>query len=74
MTYFGRQKWNLADTDFAPGDIVAWRLPDGQRHIGILSDTIRPDGKPLVIHNIGGGAQESDIIDYYTRIGHWRIK
>lgn len=57
--------------DYRPGDIVAWKLPDGRPHIGIVSDRVT-DGRPLIVHNIGQGAQIEDILFGFTVIGHYR--
>lgn len=59
--------------DYVAGDIVTWRLPGGQPHIGIVSD--RRDaqtGTPLIIHNIGRGTQEEKILFAYDITGHFR--
>lgn len=61
-------------TDYLPGDIVAWNLHDGITHIGIVSDRKAANGTPLIIHNIGSGAQEEDILFGYRIIGHYRCK
>jgi len=58
--------------DYLPGDVVAWDLGRGILHIGIVSD-LKSDGVPLVIHNIGAGAREEDILFRYTIIGHYRM-
>jgi uncharacterized protein YijF (DUF1287 family) len=50
--------------DYQPGDIVSWRLPGGLPHIGIVSDR-RVDGRPLILHNIGAGTREEDILFAY---------
>jgi uncharacterized protein YijF (DUF1287 family) len=56
------------------GDIVTWRLPGGLPHIGIVST--RPASqagtRPLVIHNIGAGVQEEDVLFTYSITGHFR--
>jgi len=58
---------------YRPGDIVAWDLGNGVLHIGIVSD--RATGRtPLIIHNIGSGAKEEDILLKYKVIGHYRMK
>jgi uncharacterized protein YijF (DUF1287 family) len=76
MTYFKRQGWELRvstdATQFKPGDVVAWNLGGGINHIGIISDRRSPEGTPLVIHNIGQGAKEEDILFSYKIIGHYR--
>ncbi|WP_428517119.1 DUF1287 domain-containing protein [Roseovarius sp.] len=50
--------------DFAPGDIVSWRLAGlGLPHIGIVSEGRSADGaRPLVTHNIGWGTRTEDIL------------
>jgi uncharacterized protein YijF (DUF1287 family) len=58
---------------YLPGDIVTWTLPGNLDHIGIVSDRRGPDGTPLVLHNIGAGAQEEDILFAYPMTGHYRI-
>lgn len=61
-------------TDFRPGDIVSWRLPGNLPHIGIVSDRLGDDGaRPLILHNIGGGAQEEDMLHSFPITGHYRI-
>lgn len=76
MTYFKRQGWSIVASktasDFLPGDIVAWNLSGGVTHIGIVSDRKSDQGTPLVIHNIGGGVKEEDILLRYEIIGHYR--
>ncbi|WP_333818255.1 DUF1287 domain-containing protein [Tabrizicola sp.] len=58
---------------FLPGDIVTWKLPGNLDHIGIVSDRLAADGTPLILHNIGRGAQEEDILFAYPMTGHYRI-
>jgi uncharacterized protein YijF (DUF1287 family) len=58
---------------FLPGDIVTWKLPGNLDHIGIVSDRRSGDGTPLILHNIGRGAQEEDILFAYPITGHYRI-
>jgi uncharacterized protein len=60
-------------TPYLPGDIVTWTLPGNLAHIGIVSDRRGPDGTPLILHNIGRGAQEEDILFAYPMTGHYRI-
>jgi uncharacterized protein YijF (DUF1287 family) len=57
--------------DYRAGDIVAWRLPDGRPHIGLVSDRI-DDGRPLIVHNIGAGAKVEDVLFAFTITGHYR--
>jgi hypothetical protein len=60
-------------TPYLPGDIVTWKLPGNLDHIGIVSDRLAADGTPLVLHNIGRGAQEEDILFAYPMTHHYRI-
>jgi uncharacterized protein len=61
-------------SDYRPGDIVAWRLMNGLAHIGVLSDRRASDGSGrfLVIHNIGQGAREEDVLFAWHQTGHYR--
>ncbi|HET6782854.1 MAG TPA: DUF1287 domain-containing protein [Pseudoxanthomonas sp.] len=77
MRWFEREGWSRPITanaaDYAAGDIVAWKLSgSGLLHIGIISDRRASDGTPLVIHNIGNGTQEDDILFRHAIIGHYR--
>lgn len=60
-------------TDYLPGDLVTWRLPGGLPHIGIVSDRTAPGSeRPLILHNIGAGTAEDDILFAYQISGHFR--
>jgi len=48
-------------------------LPGNLPHIMIVSDQLASDGTPLVIHNIGRGAQEEDCLFRYPLTGHYRL-
>lgn len=78
MTFFKRsgfeQSKSSVSADYRPGDFVCWDLGGGVTHIGIVSDRQAPSGTPLIIHNIGGGAKEEDILFGYRVIGHYRIR
>jgi len=65
MKYFDRRGKGVSG-DFQAGDVVAWRLPNGLYHIGIVS---APD---RVVHNIGYGAQNEDVLHAWKIIGHYR--
>ena len=52
--------------EFETGDVVAWRLPNGLYHIGIVS------GANSVVHNIGYGAKNEDVLHAFRIIGHYR--
>jgi uncharacterized protein len=58
---------------FLPGDVVTWMLPGNLPHIGILSDQTGDSGAPMVLHNIGRGAQEEDRLFDFPITGHYRI-
>jgi uncharacterized protein YijF (DUF1287 family) len=76
MTWFKRAGYSRpvtrAPSNYLPGDVVAWDLGRGILHIGIVSDQMQ-GGVPRVIHNIGAGAREEDILFQYTIIGHYRL-
>lgn len=74
MTYFARHHRALqAGAAVEPADVLAWRLPGGAHHVGLASDS-RIEGRLLVIHNIGNGTREDDILEVFERIGHYRLK
>lgn len=58
--------------DYLPGDLVTWMLPGNLPHIGIISDRTRR-GVPLVIHNIGAGTREENMLFDYDITGHYRF-
>lgn len=58
---------------YRAGDVVTWNLGRGLTHIGIVSDRQGADGVPLVLHNIGRGTREEDILLRFTIIGHYRF-
>jgi len=81
-TYFTRAGQALPITDipsdYKPGDIVSWRLDSnrgsgGLPHIGIVSDRLSRKGIPLIIHNIGRGPEESDMLFDHRITGHFRV-
>ena len=76
--FFKRKGWALPlssrPTNFKPGDIVTCIVPPSLPHIMIVSDRLSKDSIPLVIHNIGNGTQEEDLLFTYQLTGHYRIK
>ena len=69
--YFTRHGWAVQD-GYRAGDIVTWRLAgSGLPHIGIVSDRKQGD-TPLIIHNIGAGTREEDILFHHEIVGHFR--
>ena len=75
-TFFSRHGRILAATTdpaaYAAGDLVTWRLPSGRPHIGIVSDRKTGAGVPLVVHNVGAGTVEEDVLFAYAVTGHFR--
>jgi uncharacterized protein len=58
-----------------PGDLVTWMLPGNLPHIGIVSDrSVANASRPLVIHNIGAGPVEEDMLFAYPITGHYRYR
>jgi uncharacterized protein YijF (DUF1287 family) len=80
QTFFERARAAVASTagssaDYRPGDLVTWMLPGNLPHIGIVSDRLAADtGRPLVIHNIGAGPKEEDMLFAYPITGHYRYR
>ncbi len=72
MTYFRRRGRALPVSmhrkDYAAGDVIAWRLPNGRPHIGIVVDS----GRRKMVHNIGAGARLEDVLFTWKIIGHYR--
>ena len=61
------------DADYQAGDIVTWKLPGNLDHTGVVSDR-RVAGRPLILHNIGRGAQEEDVLNAWPITGHFRLR
>lgn len=74
--WFERQRWNRDISDradsYQPGDLVTWDLGNNVPHIGIVSERHSVFGPPLIIHNIGSGAREDNILFDYRITGHYR--
>jgi uncharacterized protein len=58
--------------DFLPGDIVTMRVNRNLPHIGIVSNARSISGRPMVIHNIGSGTREEDVMSAYPPTHHFR--
>lgn len=54
-------------SDYAPGDLVTWDLGGGVTHIGVVVPGAR------IVHNIGRGPQEEDVLFSWTMTGHYRF-
>lgn len=61
-------------TAYHAGDLVTWMLPGNLPHIGIVSASKKASGVPLIVHNIGGGAQKENVLFLYPITGHYRYK
>lgn len=76
VTFFRRHGQALGvseqGADYRPGDMVTWRLPGNLPHIGIVSDRRSATGTPLVIHNIGAGVREEDLLFAHPITGRYR--
>jgi uncharacterized protein YijF (DUF1287 family) len=58
---------------YVAGDLVTWMLPGNLPHIGIVSDRrVAGTERPLILHNIGAGPVEDDILFAYPITGHYR--
>ncbi len=76
--FFRRKGAELPVTDeasqYRPGDIVTQNLPGNLAHIGLVSSSLNAEQlRPLVIHNIGGGAQIEDTLFAYEITGRYRF-
>jgi uncharacterized protein len=58
--------------DYKPGDLVTWELGKFTPHIGIVSNKRTEEGRPYIIHNIGWGPKEDDMLFDYQITGHYR--
>lgn len=73
MRFLERKGKVCAEAVYAPGDIVAWKLNGGLFHIGVVSASLVPGTRRyFMIHNIGAGAKEEDVLNSYEIIGHYR--
>jgi uncharacterized protein YijF (DUF1287 family) len=60
-------------TDYKVGDWVTWRVGEQNLpHIGLVSSRKSALGMPLIIHNIGAGTQEEDVLFAFKMVGHYR--
>jgi uncharacterized protein len=63
----------LAPAAFDAGDIATQVLPGNLPHIGVVSDKMGADGRRLLIHNIGSGTEETDVLASYPLTGRYRF-
>jgi len=79
MVFFKRHgntlKISSNPEDYHPGDIVAWDLGRGLLHIGMVTKQKSSNGaRPMIVHNIGAGQVQEDILFNFTIIGHYRYQ
>jgi uncharacterized protein YijF (DUF1287 family) len=78
-TFWSRQSARLSvprqPGAWQPGDLFTALIDGRLPHTGIVSDRIAANGNPLVIHNIGGGAREEDMLFAHRLTGRfrWRV-
>jgi uncharacterized protein YijF (DUF1287 family) len=74
MRFLERQGRELPPrSPFAAGDVVAWRLPNGLLHVGVVAEARPGDGgRQLAVHNIGRGARLEDVLGAFEQLGHYR--
>ena len=76
--FFTRKGWSRPVTknpaDYDPGDIVTVTLGRTIPHIMVVSDRKSPAGRPMIVHNIGSGVKEEDVLFAFTITGHFRMK
>ena len=74
MKFFERRgKAVDRNAPYEPGDVVAWRLPNRLYHIGVVSSVKNASRSDyLVVHNIGYGTLNEDVLRAFEIIGHYR--
>ena len=74
VTYYQRQGRSLAlpinKHRLKPGDLIAWMLPGNLPHIGVVS-RVQGD-KVWLVHNIGLGAREEQVLEHWPITAHLR--
>lgn len=60
--------------DYRPGDLVTWMLPGNLPHIGIVTSSTAPSGRPIIAHNIGRGPELEDMLFAFPVTGHYRYR
>jgi len=74
MKFFERKGKSVGiKSNLRAGDVVAWRLPNGLYHIGIVGlEKVPGQDRYLMIHNIGQGARKEDVLTAFKIIGCYR--
>lgn len=60
--------------EWQPGDLFTALIDGRLPHTGIVSDRISAGGIPLIIHNIGAGTREEDMLPGLRLTGRFRWK
>ena len=79
QTFFKRKGKKLIISqnaeDYKPGELVTWMLPGNLPHIGIVSNKLVQNSTRFkIIHNIGRGPVEDDILFKYEITGHYHFE
>ena len=78
MRWFEARRWGRPITrdaaNYLPGDVVAWKLPNGRLHVGIVVSAFEGKSEPTVVHNIAEGAQNEAVLFAWKVIGHYRAR
>ena len=73
QAYFASKGYRVKGK-FLPGDIVVWKLPGSNLdHIGICSNRLNRNKEPYIIHNVGAGAKEENVLREYNIVDHFRV-
>ncbi len=73
QVYFASKGYRVKGK-FKAGDIVVWKLPYSKLdHIGICSNKLNRDGEPYIIHNVGYGTKEENVLRDYIIVDHFRL-
>lgn len=78
MTFFSRTGKSVPITkrqsDYLPGDVVAWELDNHLLHIGLVTDAVADRTQNYsMVHNIGAGVRLEDALFAWKIIGHYRM-
>lgn len=60
--------------DYAPGDLVSYRLASGRPHIAVVAQRRAPDGTRMIAHNIGAGPAVEPALFRYRIVGRFRYR
>jgi len=75
---FGEQRpTSTFAEDFQPGDIVTYNRPQNRHsrsHIAMVSNTVGPSGRYMIVHNRGWGPQLEDGLFVDEITGHYRYR